>query len=536
MTDETAAAESGATETRRETHSRAALAEDARALVEALERVHPDPYVGHGGRIKLHCRLEETIRNLPEETTTGDFYRRAAPLAAKVADGHTRLIAPDDNLAHDDRRLPISLRVVGTELYVDAVYDETRTDLLGSRLTHVEGRDVDALADRQAELRGVDNRYCALAFLCQSLEAPEMLRHLLDTQKSPSKPTVTFRTDEGTAETCTLTPIDSDASAVECLSTAVERPSGTGPRYRLLDGGRVALFVPGDLQGYREHCEVVASLGSEDTFDIVRDAHERTVGGETPDDLEAAISELPSMTETLTRLVREMDESRTETLLVDLRDNPGGNSVYADLLTYVLYGWDGIGRAKQAYEIPRRTDAHRRRYGDGKSLETRVDTAADNPADFDFGPYFAATDRNHDDRIATTREQLTQHVETFAKEATDGTHAGYYAPDRVVAVTSARTFSSGLAPALQLSRLGDDIVGVPSGQAPTLFGEPVREPLPNTGLELRVAGKYLCWHPDIEGDVLVPDCELTPERFESYGYAGDASLRLALDYVNDEEP
>lgn len=513
------------------TYPRAALAEDARTLVATLEAIHPDPYVGHGGRVPLHRRLEEAVRNLPEETTVDDFYRRTASLAARIGDSHTELRAPDETDSASERRLPISLRVVGTDLYVDAVHDEALTNLLGSRVESVEGYSTDALADRQAELRGVENVYGALAMLCRSLESYGVLRYLLDRPKPPGEPTVEFRRAGGTAETRALVPVDADAPAVDSLPTTVSRPSGTGPRYRLLEGGRAALFVPGDLQGYREHAEMMRNLGSEDTAEIAREAHDRTVDGPTPDDFNAIISGLPSMTETLTALVREMADAGTETLLVDLRDNPGGNSVYADILTYVLYGWDGLGRVKREYAIPRRTDAHRRRYGDEESGETTIESAGDNPADFDFGHYFVATERDHDERVAAIRERLTANSETFAEEAAAGTHAGYYRPEQVIAITSAHTFSSGLAAPLQISRLGGDVVGVPSGQAPNLFGEPVRETLPNTGLEVTVAGKILFWQPETDGNVLVPDCELTPERFERYDRASDAGLRLALDYA-----
>jgi hypothetical protein len=95
--------------------------------------------------------------------------------------------------------------------------------------------------------------------------------------------------------------------------------------------------------------------------------------------------------------------------------------------------------------------------------------------------------------------------------------------------------SSAFAGAAQLTSLGADIVGVPSGQAPLSFGEPVEKTLPNTGLTARIAGSMYHWVPDPDTNVLQPDRELTPSLFERYDRTTDAGLRLAFDHAGITE-
>jgi hypothetical protein len=127
--------------------------------------------------------------------------------------------------------------------------------------------------------------------------------------------------------------------------------------------------------------------------------------------------------------------------------------------------------------------------------------------------------------------RLLTRADGFADLVDEIDDGGRYEPDRIVVATSAGTMSSGFAVAGQLTALGADVVGVPSGQAPISFGEAVERELSNTGLTARIACSMYHWVPDPDGRVLEPDAELTPKRFGEYDRAGDAGLRLAFDHA-----
>lgn len=497
-----------------ETFDREALVTDARFLVEQVEAHHPDPYHGYEGRVALHERLEQLVADLPERATVEEFYREAAAIVAGLADAHSRLHAPVDG--NTDRRLPLTYRVVGNGLYVDSVADEDLADLLGARLRAVEGIDVGTLTDRAASLYGVENGYHGRSRLGRMITAHDPLSRLLN-DDTPDAPTLSLEMSDGTLQTVAPKSVADDAAPVAEPKSTFPHPSDDGPQFRLYEGGDAALFVPGDLQGYRESFEAGLATDAEFARELAPGAYERHVGEDPPDDIDTLVAELPSMAETIVEAAEAMAEHDASTLVVDLRDNPGGDSTFVLHLAHTLRGDEGVTEMEGTTRaVKRRTDAHRERYG--------VDdpgTADENPADYDLSGQF--------DDDGEAHERLRR-SETFAS-LVDRTDTPVYEPEQLVVVTSARTMSSAFAGAALLSSFGADVVGVPSGQAPRSFGEAVEFELPNSGLNLSVAGAMYDWVPAPDDDVLAIDCELTAAAYDRYDRASDASLRLAFDHA-----
>lgn len=292
------------------THHRDAIAEDARALVAELERVHPTPYRGRDGRLDLHRRLERTVRDLPESATTERVYRELAPLVAGLEDGHSLLVPPELRDPTDLQRLPISVRVVGDQLRIEAVYEPSLDGLLGRRIVEIEGRSVNTLADRAARFRGAENRPAALAYLCQAVATVRPLARCLDREGPLADVTVRLG-DDGGERTVSLAPVTRHRDPHGELRSTVEQPSGTGPRFQLYEDGQAAVFDPGALEGYREVVESVRHSDADIAEQVARQAHERLVDAETPADLDEVVEALPSVTETSVDLVEAMAAADT---------------------------------------------------------------------------------------------------------------------------------------------------------------------------------------------------------------------------------
>lgn len=512
-------------------YSREELVEDARYLAEMLEDSHPDPYTGHCGRVHFHRRLEELIRDIPEAgQSVAEFYTRAAEIAARVRDGHTDLSSPTPPNSEVNGRLPLGFRVIGSELYTDEVYDGSYENLLGGRLLSVEGVPVAELVDRIARFDGADNVFHDRTNLTRALRDVTPLRYLFD--KQVPTPEVTIETPDGTTVKQELIPVETDDSEepVEKLETTIEFPeTGGEPAYRLLDADcSTALLVLPDMYSYKEAHELLRTMGYERGQELAQDAYADTVGGAPPDEYADVVAALPSAVTTLTDLAEAMAEAGTERLIIDTRDNNGGNSLLSNALTYVLCGWDGIEKAGENHlQVPKDSALYREQIGEGGPIgET------DNPAGFDFEPYFDRTDTEQ--RLARLREWL-ENSPTFAAELDTGEYEAFYYPDSVVVVTSATTYSAGVEPAFTLSELGATVVGVPPSQAPNAPRDLLNDELPNTGLELKTAYRHVESRPGEEGTVFQPDTELTPERFEVMGRTADAGVRLALDVGDNRE-
>lgn len=506
-----------------DTFDAADVAADLRSLVQRIEAIHPDPYRGYDGRVALHTALESTIRDLPDALTTEQCYRRVAELVAGLEDAHSRVAPPETTSESSDDQYPISFRVVGDHLYVDAVHDTSLEGLLGARLLAVEGDSLDSLLDRYTRLRGCENDSFARLAVGEKLAAGEWLGRLLGDDPGESL-TLRLRDRDGTEREQSLRPVGPDSTSVDSIDTSLE-VAGTGPRYRLRDDGQTAVFVPGNLSHYREAIQYARSQDAGRAEAAACEAYTAHHEGPVPDDAADLVASLPSMVETVIDLVTEMAEAATETLVVDLRDNSGGDSRYLWYLCYALYGWE---RLAETYDwglaVKRRSPAHRERYG----VPEKHSTHEDNPADYDFSQAFQAQALDAERRIETQKRRLADG--RFADELAEGRHEGYYEPPQVVVATTAGTMSSAFAGAALLSQFGADVVGVPPGQAPHSFGEAVTVDLSNTGLSVDIAGALFRWTPTAEGPVLPMDRELTPEVFEGrYDCAGDAVLRLAVD-------
>lgn len=64
-----------------------------------------------------------------------------------------------------------------------------------------------------------------------------------------------------------------------------------------------------------------------------------------------------------------------------------------------------------------------------------------------------------------------------------------YRPKRIFVVTDSRTFSAAFHYAFYLAKMGAEVVGVPSGQAPNTFMEVTPFKLPYTGLTGSISSK-----------------------------------------------
>ena len=499
-----------------------ALAADIRELAAEIEAHHVDPYIGYDGRVALHATAARIIQDLPDsEISLEEAWQEIAPLVAGLQDAHSRLhpVNTDKGDVGARETFPLSLRVIGTGLFVTSVSDERVEPFVGCRLVGVEDVPTETLKEQLKQYDSAENNYTALTNLARRLTDPVYAARLLDRDKPQAELSVRFETDAGDETVMVQAQIDSEP--VASTEPSVAQPNGIGPRYQLYNDGNAAVFVPGNLQSYRECLECAVMRGGDLTERMVERAYKLHVGDNRPADVDAAVAALPSMMETIHDATAAMAASNTETLIVDLRDNPGGDSRYVKYLAHALFGRDGLTTTTDAVTTVRRqTDAHRARFGDNS------ETVSMASGGYDLSEYLSV---QTEDPAAAEPEQLVK-AKTAAELLEEGRET-VYEPSQVIVAVSASTMSAGFAGAAQLSTLGADIVGVPPGQAPISFGEPVERSLSNTGLTASLSSTLFEWVPEPDGEVLDVDAKLTPALYKQYSCAGDAGLRLAFEHA-----
>ena len=512
-------AQAPATPTKSGAFTRQQLLEDARELSRIIEDTHPDPYTAGGGRIAFHRRLHTVLNAIPGEGMTKDeFFRLLRPFVAGVGDAHTNFV---HGYSVDPRRsdgVPLRLKVVEESLVVVGI-EGPRQNLLGSRLVSVEGLPLSELVARQRRLQGIDNQYHALYVLAtRSLVSREYLRDLIPEWTNTARVRVELQRADGGREILEMTPPRGN-------------PAWAAPP------SRVALPVPG-RSGFQ-----TAFLRPPDGGQEIAYIRFRHMGGylETREQRDPIISKIvrpSSATAEFRELVTAMKRRGTQTLVLDSRGNPGGNSLMSEILVYYIYGKEklhemaGVGTGEHgAFRYSRLYFADRPSESLAAINQGRAVPLVE--GDYDFAWSYVdgkPIARRSGPEGEPPMVKFLRLSPTFREEYDTGTYSGYYKPKRVFVLCDAGTLSAGFSIVVEFWRLGATTVGTPPAQAPNSYGSGTFWTLRHTGLRGMVPMISAAHFPDdpSKAHVLPVDHLLTYERFKAFGFDPNAEYLYAL--------
>ena len=258
------------------------------------------------------------------------------------------------------------------------------------------------------------------------------------------------------------------------------------------------------------------------------------------------ISKVPSITENLISLFTEMKSSKTQFLIVDLRDKGGGDDFCKIILEYFLYSLDSMMNKPLGYEIPRYSDLYLKNYTK-ESLESIRNRTYQGfqLGDFDFseqnkrncllGKTFSESE-NKQRRSEYIIKNLQNLSMTFDKALGENRWNATWTP-KVFVVTSASTFSAALDIMLTLRAHGAKTIGVPSGQAPNAPGDVLSFKLNHSKIEGQVSFKICMGLPDepAYSKLLPLDHELTYAKFKEFNFDPNASILLAMEDMQNKK-
>jgi len=510
--------------------SRDELIADIRYLANMIETVHPDPYINQGGKIAFHRRLHELILKLPSTgMSVRKFYRYLLPFVAAIKDAHTFLYP----LYKDQKAgIPFKFDVVDNCLYISGVYFDMHRHLIGSKLLAIEDVDLSSLLEKQTTLRGCENPYGVLVSLTYCLQNYHALINLLPEIEHKQRVRIKVELPSGVmkeVEVEILPHITYDTMLM--APTRVNLPqladfSDIG--YGFMDKHkRIAILRIDGMIFYRENL-TSCKQWMDFVLPKIAKSYEKKFKRPAPKNKEELIAIVPWVTDIFKNFFTEMKAAKTDTLIIDVRKNTGGNSLLADILMYFLYG-------KEAIFVPSMIVKYSKLYFDTYKEQKLSEINKNRPfqlteTDYDFVDFKEF--KGYCNKAVDKRSQLVD-VAYFGKIYKSGKYSGYYCPKNVFVLTSARTASSGYYLMASLYKKGAILVGVPSCQSGNGFGETLSFILPNSKIRVGVSSMVFLFFPDDteKGKILRPHYELTYDKLKTYQFDPNSELRLALELI-----
>ena len=495
--------------------TRAELIADARQLADIIEDTHPDPYKHIGGKIAFHRSLQHILRAIPlDGMTIRQFIGLLRPFIAAIGDGHTEVYSDYNINTALPGGIPLRFDVVERSLYVSGVPGDQYKELLGAILISVENVSIDELGKRLRVLKPIDNEYHLLWHLTTNhLRYGPYLQELIPEWEDSRQVRIELLLSSGeTREVVFALPMAISSLSEPESRIALPSTPESGFTYGFLGADREIVYVPIDhMRYYRESFEARNGLGLEHT------PREK-------------LDSIPSATEFFRSMVIEMKDAGTETMIVDLRRNGGGDALMTDIMLYFLYGkdatlktrWNNINRLSKIY-----LEARKGITMEGLNRDRAVSLVE---GDYDFS-------EDYSDTLLCEVSALAEsfvHSPTFFTEWESGSYEKHYCPEHVIVLTRPWTFSAGFGIAVRLYRTGALLVGTPSGQAPNSGGNAIRWKLDNTGIIGRVSQSYVLNFPDDSelSRVLPVQYPLKYEWLASHDFDPNAEVLYALELLS----
>jgi len=490
------------------------LTADARQLTAIIEDTHPDPYMLIGGKIAYHRHLQHLLHAIPKEgMTKNEFTSLLRPFIAAIRDAHTEVYVHHNVDLDAPGGIPLKFKVAGQSLVVCGISHERYKNLLGAVLLSVEDVSIDELGNRLRILRPIENQYHLLwYFTANYLWYGPYLQELLPEWGNTNQLRASFLTPIGdTVETIFDLPLNVASLIKPPSRIALPRTGESGIATEFIGSdSKIAYLCIDHMKYYRESFEVRNSLGMEN----------RT---------EEELSNIPSITEQLRTLVKEMKNTEAEALIVDLRKNGGGDALMCDFIMYFLYGKRAVLQTR-GNTIMKISDMY---------LHARENVTLDDinknrwvhliEGDCDFS-------EDYSDEILSTASSLAEglmHTPTFYEEWESGSYESYHCPPKVIVLTTPETFSAGFYVAMRLHGAGAILVGTPTSQTPNFAASAINWSLNHTGITGRVSKAYALNYPigsELSRELPV-HYPLTLELLRSYDFDPNAEVLYAIDLL-----
>ena len=518
---------------------------DFREFVRLLEEIHPDPYSGYGGKPYFRMAAADARNALRRDKVTDvrEFGYRINEFLAPLKDGHT-VAMPDGHyipghfpITYTDPATLITFEAINDGIIVKALPDEYK-DLIGSCLAAIENVAVKDLASGMAKYFISENNIGSMMNLANYAMQPKALRKVTSNLKEGSI-TYQLKTPNGKNAEVTLPVVPFDQ--VQHFQANSARPSIFPDKefsynfmeqlvYGFVDDENDVMYLHPKHILSRDYLDYLREHNYTNDIDEWLQGIYDAVGMPVPPDQNMAIALIPSLSEEFYNMLQQMKQHGSKNLIIDMRDNGGGNTDICRPMVYLLYGdkylTSDILRDKGIIPVSPRTIS--------KSVIDEIN--ATNEYKIEYGDYLDLSDFTYTEmKIKDQREHFIKESMCSIKEKLRAMKGQpVYTPEHVYVVTNALTYSAAFHFSYYLWRMGATVVGVTSSQAPNTFmGGQQYITLPRTGLVGEIdRGIQICFpDDDPHAKEFYPDLMPTYEDYKRYNFDDNAPVLYLLDII-----
>ncbi len=505
---------------------------DVKTLIDLLEATHPDPYINVGGKIAFKRDAQELSESIPASgLTVRELGDRLDSFLRRLQDGHTHLFYAD-KWRDPDPWLPIRFGVAEDGLFVSAFNVH---ELEGTRGWRVVGVNGITLAELQAKLShqaGGENPYADLSLMSNVLCSLKFMRNLLPEVKADGSVTYTLEAPDGRRENRSVpwsarAGWDADEGLVPAVRWSKVNRSNEMFSYQIFDHPSAAYLRVSTIMG-REAYEMSYHMNAEDGQRMIEDYY-RSRKIAMPQDRRAALAGIPSLFETVVRLLSEMKQRSVADLIIDFRDNSGGWTPTVFPSLQAIYGDSLYAKPMPGDWVHVESALYLKKYGETPESEKQKDPT------FEIGRYVFDTEEAPQPADQLRKSRVKEYLDagySYANQLNALAGTAVYTPRHVVVLVNPGTFSAAFHLMMYLRAMGAKVVGVPSAQSPNAFMEMTEFTLPESKLRGSISNSAQIFLPDDpHARVIEPDYPVTIAVYRRYGLDVDTPLRYGLDLL-----
>lgn len=507
---------------------------DVKTLVDLLEATHPDPYINVGGKIAFKRDAQELAERIPASgLTVRELGNRLDPFLRRLQDGHTHMFYYMEKWRDTEPGLPIVFGVAEDGLFISAFNAHELDGTQGWRVVGANGVSLDELHARWAHDGSGENLYADLPLFANDLLCSlKLMGNLLPGLKADGSITYTLEASDGHREDRSVpwsarTRWDPEKASVPIVRWSKVNRSDDMFSYQIFDHPSTAYLRISTIMG-REAYEMAYHMNAEKGQRIVEDYY-KTKKIAMPQDRQAALAAIPSLFETVVRLLKEMKQRSVPDLIIDLRDNSGGWTPIVLPSLQAIYGDSFYAKPLPGHLVRVESALYLKKYGKTPEGEKQKDPT------FEIGRYLFDTEEAAQPAEQVRKNAVKEYLDagySFAAELNALGGSAVYTPRHVLVLVDPGTFSAAFHTMMFLRAMGAKLVGVPSSQSPNAFMEMTEFTLPESKLRGSISNSAQMFLPDDPHvRVIEPDYPVTTAVYRKYGLDVDTPLRYALDLL-----